>query len=267
MFTEPITELITKRTSWRSYNGELLNEDDRKQIQEFIDSDIETPFGSKPWFTIIDRDANKNLGTYGFISGAKHFIAGTAQETPMGIEDYAYAFEKIILYATQMGLGTCWIGGIYDKKGFNDALGQAGKIPALTPLGYPKERRTAAKLIRWAAGSRNRKPWSELFFKNDLTVLTEDEAGEYATALEMVRIAPSASNGQPWRVYLDGDRLHFHKQARNGYGDMNRLDMGIAMCHLDLTLAEQGILGKWAVESRETPVKSPYVATWKKTLR
>ena len=262
MFTVPITELITKRTSWRSYNGESLNEKHRKQINEFIESDLGTPFGSKPWFTILDRETNKKLGTYGFISGAKRFIVGTAQDTPMGIEDYAYALEKIILYATQIGLGTCWIGGIYDKKGFNDAMGQAGKIPALTPLGYPKDRRTAAKLIRWAAGSKNRKPWSELFFNEDLTVLTKDEAREYATALEMVRLAPSASNGQPWRIYLEGDKLHLHVEPRKGYGSITRLDMGIAMSHLELTLAEQGIKGKWAIEQRETPVKTPYVATW-----
>ncbi|MBT4319329.1 nitroreductase, partial [Candidatus Bathyarchaeota archaeon] len=108
----------------------------------------------------------------------------------------------------------------------------------------------------------NRKPWSELFFNEDLTVLTKDEAREYATALEMVRLAPSASNGQPWRIYLEGDKLHLHVEPRKGYGSINRLDMGIAMSHLELTLAEQGIKGKWAIEQRETPVKTPYVATW-----
>lgn len=262
MFTEPITDLIRKRTSWRSFNGELLNENDRDQLQTFIDSDLGTPFGSKPRFAIIDSEAIDKLGTYGFIAGAKHFIAGTAQETQMGIEDYGYVLEKIILFATQLGLGTCWLGGTYNKQGFIDALGNTGSIPATTPVGYPKKRRSAARLIRWAAGSKNRKPWSELFFKEDLSVLTEDEAGEYATALEMVRLAPSASNGQPWRIYLDGDRLHFHYQPRRGYGSMNRLDMGIAMSHLDLTLTEQGINGRWAVETMETTVKFPYMATW-----
>ncbi len=68
MFTEPITELITKRTSWRTYNGEPLSEKDRKQLQIFIESDHGTPFGSKPRFTIIDHKANGKLGTYGFIT-------------------------------------------------------------------------------------------------------------------------------------------------------------------------------------------------------
>ena len=267
MFTVPITELISKRTSWRSYNGEPLSENDRKQLQTFIESDHGAPFGSKPRFAIIDREANGKLGTYGFITGAKHFIAGTAQDTPMGIEDYGYVLEKIILYATQMDLGTCWLGGTYNKQDFTDALGQTGAIPAITPVGYPKERRTAARLIRWAAGSRNRKPWSELFFKNDQTALTEDEASEYATALEMVRLAPSASNEQPWRIYLNGNKLHLHVQPRKGYGNLNRLDIGIAMSHLDLTLAEQGINGRWVIAPRETPVKAPYVATWKNPSR
>ena len=265
MFTVPITELITKRTSWRTYNGEPLSEKDRKQLQIFIESDHGTPFGSKPRFTIIDHKANGKLGTYGFITEAKHFIAGTAQDTPMGIEDYGYALEKIILYATQLGLGTCWLGGTYNKQGFIDALGQTGAIPALTPVGYPKERRTADRLIRWVAGSRKRKPWSQLFFKEDLSPLTHDEAGEYATALEMIRIAPSASNGQPWRIYLDGNRFHFHVQPRNGYRNLNRLDIGIAMSHLDLTLADQGIHGKWTIEPKETLEKPVYMSTWTRT--
>jgi nitroreductase len=265
MFTEPITELITKRTSWRSYNEEPLGENDREQLQRFIDSDLGTPFGSTPRFAIIDSEAVGRLGTFGFIGGAKQFIVGTAQETPMGIEDYGYALEKVMLFATQLGLGTCWLGGTYNKQGFSDALGHTGVIPAITPVGYPKERRIAGRLIRWAAGARNRKQWSELFFKEDLSPLTIDGAGEYATALEMVRLAPSASNGQPWRIYLDGNRFHFHIKPRKGYGNMNRLDMGIAMSHFDLTLAEQEVHGKWTNEPRENLEKLVYSSTWTRT--
>ena len=116
MFMAPITEWIKKRTSWRTYNGKTLSENDRKQLQEFIESDHGTPFGSRPRFTIIDCEASRNLGTYGFITGTKHFIAGTAQDTPMGVEDYGYALEKIILYATMLSLGTCWLGGTYNKQ-------------------------------------------------------------------------------------------------------------------------------------------------------
>ena len=264
MFTSPITELIAKRTSWRTYKEEPLNENDRKQLQAFIESDHGTPFGSKPTFRILDREEIGKLGTQWFITGAQHFIAGTIQDISNGIEDYGYALEKIILFATQLGLGTCWLGGTYNKQSFADALGQAGVIPAVTPVGYSMERRTTARLIRWAAGARKRKPWSELFFKENSTALTESKAGEYARALEMVRIAPSASNGQPWRIYLDANKLHFHFQPRSGYGSMNRLDIGIAMCHLDMTLAEQGIFGKWEVYQRETSIKPPYVATWSK---
>ena len=167
MFMAPITDLIKKRTSWRTYNGKNLSENERKQLQEFIESDHGTPFGSRPRFTIIDCEASRKLGTYGFITGTKHFIAGTAQDTPMGVEDYGYALEKIILYATMLSLGTCWLGGTYNKKSFTDALDHIGTIPAITPIGYLKERRIAGRLIRWAAGARNRKPWSELFFKED----------------------------------------------------------------------------------------------------
>jgi len=66
----------------------------------------------------------------------------------------------------------------------------------------------------------------------------------------MVRRAPSASNRQPWRIVRDGNNFHFYICRNKGYGklfnyDIQKLDVGIAMCHFDLTALESGIQGKW----------------------
>ena len=268
MSSTPISDIIRRRTSWRTYNGEQLSEEDRSNLLRYIASDLESPFESDLRFTLIDHDPGaQKLGTYGFIKNARHFIVGAAKPGDLNIEDYGYAMEKIILHATSIGLGTCWLGGTFNKQGFLNALNPSeGEImPAITPIGYVKKNRgTFGQVVRYFAGSKNRKPWSELFFKPDFSPLKTEEAGIYSDALEMVRLGPSASNGQPWRVIVDGDSVHFYVKSRKGYESMVRLDMGIAFCHFDLSVKETGLNGGWSMQDPRLDSNSlRYVATWK----
>lgn len=55
-----------------------------------------------------------------------------------------------------------------------------------------------------------RKEWSELFFNESLSSpITKEEAKDMAFALEMVRLGPSASNKQPWRIVRKDGNWHF----------------------------------------------------------
>ena len=101
--------------------------------------------------------------------------------------------------------------------------------------------------------------------------------GEYAKALEMVRIGPSASNKQPWRVISHNQFWRFYLRRTPGYYadpikrvlglcDLQRLDMGIAMCHFELTARELGLKGEWVVEDeldRYPDALTTYVVSWK----
>ena len=103
---------------------------------------------------------------------------------------------KLILYATSLELGTCWLGGTFKRSQFAElvALKKDEFIPAVTPIGYSADKRTFIdSAMRRIAGSDNRKPWNELFFDGSFDKpLKQEEAGQYADALEMVRLAPSA---------------------------------------------------------------------------
>jgi len=262
-----IIEIIQSRTSWRTYSKEKLIETDRAKLQELVQKDIPTPFGAKPRFRIIDYESGEQrLGTYGFIKDAQHFIAGAVKSQPMCFEDYGYALESIILNATELGLGTCWLGGTFNRQGFTKemSLVNGEEMPAITPVGYKAERRGLEKMMRWAANSRNRKPWNQIFYdKQQGTPLTRDHAGIYETAFEMVRLAPSASNGQPWMIILDEDTVHFYHKGKTEYDVFRQLDLGIAFSHFKLTMKEIGVNGVW---SREDPGKdtdkSRYIASW-----
>ena len=63
--------------------------------------------------------------------------------------------------------------------------------------------------------------------------------------LEMVRLAPSAVNKQPWRVVVDGNMVHFFEvhSLPAAEVDLQRVDVGIAICHFHLAVLEQGMAG------------------------
>ena len=117
-----------------------------------------------------------------------------------------------------------------------------------------------------------------MFFDGNFnTPLTPEKAGEFSTPLEMVRIGPSASNKQPWRIVKDGENWHFYLYHTPGYNerilnklftvtDIQRLDMGIAMCHFEGTARELGLNGAWVVD--EPDISKPdelmeYSVSWR----
>ena len=275
-------ETIKKRTSIRSYKEEALATDLKERIRSSFKED-RGPFGGRVRYELIVKDLAKKdsdlkLGTYGVIKGAASFVVAVIQEGEHDLEDFGYVFEKFILNATALGLGTCWLGGTYTKGEFSKAIAQKEQeiLPCITPLGYPAQKRSLVETaMRLAAGSKTRKPWREIFFKEDFEQpLSEDEAREYATPLEMVRLAPSASNKQPWRIVRDQGQFHFYLQHTKGYGkmlgfDIQRVDLGIAMCHFELAAQELGLKGQWVVEhsrlhnvNLKLPEDTNYIVSW-----
>jgi len=172
-----------------------------------------------------------------------------------------------------LGLGTCWLGGTFKKSEFDKAIEQKDYeiLPCISPIGYPSSRKSLIdSAMRFTAGSKNRKGWDELFFSRDFGQhLSKSEAGNYETPLEMLRLAPSASNKQPWRIVKDTNKSHFYLQHTKGYAkflayDLQRVDIGIAMCHFEMTAKELGIDGKWLISDPEisTPQGTEYVVSW-----
>ena len=276
---QPIDAIIRNRTSWRRFNGQPLAPEMRTQVETLLAPEA-GPFGNTVDIRLVTRKATtgsrpEKLGTYGFISGAREFLVGIVQPTwPNIFEDFGYLMEKIILQATALGLGTCWLGGSFNKSAFARAVALKPDelIPAVVPLGYPTSKRGLRdRFIRAVAGSKNRKPWDELFFDhNPLKPLKKHQAGAFALPIEMVRLAPSASNRQPWRIILSDHSFHFYLQRTPGYtmpfkADLQKVDLGIAMCHFELTARRHRLPGGWIMQKPDLtlPDDWTYIATWR----
>lgn len=283
-FKGPIQDVIRHRTSIRTYRKEAIGTSEREQLESFLTSHNQGLFGQKTRFLLVaanneDPQALKGLGTYGFIKNPPAFVIGAVQESETDMEDFGYATQRAILFATELGLGTCWLGGTFNKSRFSERIAreESERVPAVFAVGQRKSKRgTVERVIRWGAGAKNRKPWEEIFFLGDFdTPLESEAAGKFAEPLEMIRLAPSSSNKQPWRIVKETDRDVFHFFLRRSakynrmmnrmkLADLPRVDMGIAMCHFDLATKEAGIVGEWRRDEpdAELPERMQYISSW-----
>ena len=264
-----MSDLIRKRRSVRTFDGTPLREEDADAILEFA-SRVENPFGLPVEWKILD--GKKEGLSSPVITGTNTFIAGKMQQSARAEEAFGYTFEKIVLFAESLGVGTTWIAGTMDRKAFEQAvdLKENEVMPCVSPLGYPAAKMSLREtLMRKGIKADSRFDFEKLFFDKTFdNALTEQNAGELSLPLEMVRLAPSAVNGQPWRLVTDKDRVHFYEKrsrglASNGW-DIQRIDMGIALSHFELGAMECGLRPVLSVEDPCIPNAEGliYVATY-----
>ena len=125
-------------------------------------------------------------------------------------------------------------------------------------------------VMRKAIGADGRLPFEEIFFDRAFdSSLTKEKAGKLFLPLEMVRWAPSAVNKQPWRALVDGDCIHFYLKRSKGFAssdvlDMQRIDLGIALCHFDLAAKELGLTPEFALSDPSIPDSDlTYIASYR----
>lgn len=252
----PIEETVRKRYSVRNYSDQPVDATTLDDLKSFIKT-LHNPFGKQINFHFLDlkeTQPTEKLGTYGVIKGARHFVGTTIKEEPMVFEALGYEFEVLVLYLASKGLGTCWLGGTFNRGGYASAMNLDADdlFPIMSPFGYPADKKHIKELaMRKVIKADQRVPFDKLFFhENFETPLSEDIAGDYKSALEMVRLGPSASNKQPWRLLLKEGVFHFYEYKTPGYSnsfsyDIQQIDMGIAAAHFHLYALEHNLNGRF----------------------
>src|SRR5512138_193953 len=173
--TKPIVDVIRQRFSCRTYLEQSISAEKRQALKTFIDNLQNGPFGGHPHFHLVaankeDSRALRGLGTYGFIQGATGFIIGTLDSGENNLEDYGYQMEQVILFATSLDLGTCWLGGSFTRSSFARKIGASdgALIPAVTSVGEIANVEDARNgQLRRQIKANRRLPWEQLFFNQD----------------------------------------------------------------------------------------------------
>lgn len=284
---KPVSQLIRERFSCRAYLQRSIEDATLSRLREFTGALRTGPFGNCARICLVAGDAAdgqslKDLGTYGMIKDAQGFIVGAVGPGARNLEDFGYLMEQAVLAATDLGLGTCWLGGSFKKSAFGKKITATAeeRVPAVVSLGYSADPERTGGWVGRKVGRWQRRPPEQMFFLEtfDRALHPDHLAGVLWPALEAVRWGPSASNKQPWRVVKKDAGWHFYLQRTKGYGrdsflgkllgtaDLQRLDMGIAMCHFELSARDLGLTGRW--ELAEPDIQKPddlteYTATWR----
>ena len=243
-----VTEAVRRRRSVRTYNGKPLTSEDRQKLEDFI-AGLKNPFGVQIEYRFLD--AKRDGLSSPVIVGTDAYLGAKVPNVPNYEIAFGYDFERVVLYAQSLGIGTVWIAGTFDRPAFEKAMEvkETEIMPAVTPIGYPAEKMSVREAVmRKGVKADVRLPFEELFFNEDFSSpLSEDDAGVFCHALRLVRLAPSAVNKQPWRIVVSGNTAHFYEKRSRGMSDrkfdVQRVDIGIALAHFVLALEETGAKG------------------------
>ena len=247
--TFPAKAMIRKRKSVRTFTGAPLKGEDRAALDQYIRSQT-NPFDVPVDFRLLD--AKEHGLSSPVIVGAELYLAAKVKRCKHYEIAFGYSFEHVCIYAESLGLGTVMLAASLSRSAFEKAMEvQSDEVlPVASPVGYPAQKRSIREsLMRKGLKADKRIPFEQLFFdKRYGDRLTVSSAGVYANALEMARWAPSAGNKQPWRAVVAGDAVHFYEEKtmrESPLGDIQRVDVGIALAHFDLTMREEGHGGRF----------------------
>lgn len=249
MREKTIKDLIQNRKSVRTFDGRQLAEEDLQKLKDYIQS-LTNPFGIPVEFRFLN---GKEHGvSSAVIVGTDLFAAAKIKRCTNFEIAYGYTFEKFCLYAQSLGIGTIMLAATISRRAFEQAMDIDDNevLPTASPLGYPaKSPSIRETLMRKALKADARLPFEKLFFDKTFdNPLSKNDANIFAIGLDMARLAPSAGNNQPWRAVVDGNTVHFYEcksMKDHALGDIQKVDVGIALAHFDLTLQEEGVFGKF----------------------
>lgn len=244
-----IQEVIRSRRSVRTFDGNPLSQVHAQLLTEHLGK-TENPFGVPVEIRLLD--AKENGLTSPVIVGAKQYLAGKVRREGDYELAFGYAFEEICLYAKELGIGTVMLAASLNRSVFESVMqvGPDEVLPCASPVGYPAEKMSFREsVMRKGIRADQRMAFDRLFFLGDFEhPLSEQAAGVFAEALAMMRLAPSAANRQPWRAVVSENRVDFyvyHSMSESRLGDIQKVDLGIGLCHFDLVMQAQGLPGRF----------------------
>jgi nitroreductase len=226
-------DMISKRKSVRKYEGAPLSIGDISEILEFAGNAEPLHKEIKTKIVVVSRDdVNVFLPVI-----SPHYLMMTSEESEGYLENAGFLLQQVDLFLSSKGFGSCYVGMALPSK-------EARKMSELKfviflAFGKPEE-----PLQRTDPSQFRRKDMEEI---TDISKFLKDIDSFDAVTdlLESVRLAPSATNSQPWFLVSGKDKLDFYCVKQGllksiGYRKMNKIDMGIALCHYALAAAHSG---------------------------
>lgn len=242
---DSLADIIMCRRSVRTYAGTPLSEKDILNVRSLL-ADISNPFGANPAVRLVEVGPKgvQIPGTYGMIKGARNYLLMGYGDSVNDALAAGFSMERVVLGVTALGLGTCWVGGTFKSSDFSRIaeFSEAQRLKIVLPVGTPADKPRILERIGWMLmKSAQRKPFGAIFFDGSFSNPMTFSDASVCRALEMMRLAPSSTNSQPWRAVVVETSIHFYYKP----GAFAILNCGIGLCHFSMMMAVLGVKGAW----------------------
>ena len=216
-------EAISKRKSIRKYDPTPLDEETLAEISEYL-MNVKTLFPNiKTEMRIYNQEEVKTLMPI----KAPHYLLIFSENKEGHMTNAGYMLQQVDLFLSSNGIGSCYLGMAKPTK----------EVKKSTDLEY---------VMMLAFGDPTEPVYRDSiaeFARNSLPQISSNADND--NILEAARLAPSATNSQPWFFTGNSDIINVYCVKHNAikaiiYEKLNKLDMGIAMCHIDIAAEHFG---------------------------
>ncbi len=220
-----ILEASDIRISRRAYIPELIGDGKKAELLKII-ADISARSGLRIELMEDGEKCFSLLKSYGMFSGVKSYFAFVgSSDDPKLHEKVGYYGEELVLEATRLGLGTCWVAGSYDKGSVSLKLGENEALSCVVSVGEIKESENLKeKILSGIIKTKRKSP-------EEMSVGYASAPEWFRKGVECAVKAPSARNKQPVIFEYTADGV---KTTVNGNFSCNKIDLGIAEYHFEL---------------------------------
>ena len=210
-----LLEAIDARHSVRAYKDKSIEPEIREELDAFV-NECNAESGLNITVKYDEPEGfDSRLAHYGSFRNVKNYIvlAGKKSEN----FDYlcGYYGEKIVLYAQQIGLNTCWVALTFNKKKVKEIVPDGEKLSMVIALGYGENQ------------GKEHKGKS----MHDVVDVKGGMPDWCVKGVEAALKAPTATNQQKFCFTLEGDKP---KIRVKGLGTLTKVDLGIVAYHFEV---------------------------------
>lgn len=209
-----VMEAIRERHSVRAYKDTPIPAETQEQLDSFVDQcnregrlHISIQYDDPAGF-------DSRLAHYGSFRNVKNYIVLAGKKDADFNLRCGYYGEKIVLYAQQLGLNTCWVALTFNKKKVKELLKAGESLCMVIALGYGETAGVAHKGKDASAVSR-----------------AENAPDWFKAGVEAALLAPTAVNQQKF-LFSYGDGQATLKPR--GIGTYLETDLGIVKYHFEV---------------------------------
>ena len=225
-------EAIRQRHSVRQYKPDRIEDEKAALIKAKIDElnregDLHLQFVED-----ADKTYNKLFNRVSGLGTAPSVIACAGKDDASLDQRVGYFGEKLVLYAQQLGLNTCWT-GTFNRKNIPADIPDGERLVISIAIGYGKDGGRVRK-------SKSKEQVSEVVGASDTSGASAQRPEWFEKGVEAALLAPTAINQQKFLIRLKGDgNVEFIDKG----GVLSQVDLGIVKCHFEIGSGKKQVPG------------------------